>query len=92
MQIQIIQPICVVALGATAMDALIGPGEGITKRHGQNFNMMIEGDASIIPSEFNISVFPVYHPSYLLRNPSAKQTAAEDLAKVLAFIKDFESF
>jgi DNA polymerase len=88
MQIQVIQPICVVALGATAMEALVGPGEGITKRHGQRFITRIDNGAS----EDWVSVFPVYHPSYLLRNPSAKTDAAKDLSTVLAFIKEYESF
>jgi len=88
MQLQVIQPICIVALGGTAMEALIGPGEGITKRHGQRFTTKIDNGAS---EDWDVSVFPVYHPSYLLRNPAAKVDAAKDLATVLSFIKYYDS-
>ena len=35
----------------------------------------------------NIPVMPTYHPAYLLRSPSKKKDAWEDLQKVMATIK-----
>ncbi len=77
MQLKVISPECIVTLGATATDAILGPGDGITKRRA--------GLAGYKTWKFDgndIIVIPTLHPSYLLRNPSAKKDAAEDLAIV----------
>ena len=55
-QIEIIQPKVMVALGATAVEGLLGKTLGITKLRGhfQQFR--------------GIPLMPTYHPAYLLRN------------------------
>lgn len=69
-QISIIQPKIIIAMGATAVEGLLGPGDGITKRHG-------------IWDEFNgIPVLPTFHPSALLRRKEWKDLAWYDLQKV----------
>ncbi|RCL51771.1 MAG: uracil-DNA glycosylase [Synechococcus sp. MED-G71] len=57
-QIQLIDPALIVVSGATAVEAVLGIKGGITKLRGQ----WQERDGR--------QVLPVFHPSYLLRNPS----------------------
>ena len=72
-QIALVRPKTIVALGASAWKGLSGdPGASISRVRGlwQSF----EG----------IPVMPTFHPAYLLRCPSAKRTAWDDLKLVLA--------
>lgn len=72
-QIEIIQPKVIVALGATAVEGLLGYCPGITKMRG-NWQ-----------SYRQIPVMPTYHPSYLLRNAaiSEKRKVWEDMLQVM---------
>lgn len=79
MQIELISPWVILTLGATATEALLGSGEGITKRRGKVEKYPLE-NGLFIP------VVPSYHPAYLLRNPPAKLEAAKDLKLVKDFI------
>lgn len=72
-QIALVRPKTLVALGATAWKGLSGdPGASISRVRG------------IWQSFGGIPVMPTFHPAYLLRCPSAKRTAWEDLKLVLA--------
>ena len=73
-QIELIKPKLIVALGATAYHYLSNDDTPISKIRG---HLLEEKDYSIIPT---------YHPSYLLRNPSAKKEAFEDMLKVKNFL------
>jgi uracil-DNA glycosylase len=72
-QIDLIKPKAIVALGATAVDGLLGKTLGITKLRGnwQTYR--------------GIPLMPTYHPAYLLRNQSLseKRKVWEDLLKVM---------
>lgn len=72
-QIDLIQPQVLVALGATAMEGLLGRPVSITKTRGHWHTFR------------HIPVMPTYHPAYLLRNPSprAKREVWEDMLQVL---------
>jgi DNA polymerase len=75
-QIAIIKPKAIVAMGNSAVQALLGTTLGITK---------VRGSWKLYKGE--IPVMPTYHPSYLLR-PSpqqveAKKQAWEDLQAVM---------
>ena len=63
---RLVRPRLIVALGATAAEALTGNGTGILKRRG-----MVER------AEDGTPVFLTLHPSYLLRLPNAEVRAAE---------------
>ena len=66
-----IQPKIIVALGSVAYRYLTNDLEnGITKVRGK---LMKFGSIDLIPT---------YHPSYLLRNPSAKRDVFVDMKKV----------
>jgi DNA polymerase len=72
-QIGLIRPEVMVALGATAVEGLLGAGGGISRLRGrfQTFR--------------GIPVMPTYHPSYLLHNPAVaeKRKVWEDMLQVL---------
>jgi DNA polymerase len=71
-QIAILKPKVIVALGATSVRGLLKLETGITRLRGKWLSF--EG----------IDLMPTFHPSYLLRTPSAKKEAWEDLKAVLA--------
>jgi DNA polymerase len=72
-QIDLIKPRAIVALGATAVDGLLGKAPGITKLRGQ------------WQTYRGIPLMPTYHPAYLLRNQSLseKRKVWEDILKVM---------
>ena len=72
-QIDLIQPRVLVALGATAVEGLLGKTEGITRLRGkwQTYR--------------GIPLMPTFHPSYLLRNQalSEKRKVWEDMLAIM---------
>ena len=72
-QIDLIRPKVLVALGATAVEGLLGKTVGITRLRGQW--QIFRG----------IPTMPTYHPAYLLRNQalSVKREIWEDMLQVL---------
>jgi uracil-DNA glycosylase len=72
-QIDLIRPRILIALGATAVEGLLGKTVGITKLRGnwQNYR--------------GIPLMPTYHPAYLLRNQamSEKRRVWEDMLQVM---------
>jgi uracil-DNA glycosylase family 4 len=71
-QLELVAPQVIVALGATAVQGLLGTSEGITRMRGKWKTYKGE-----------IPVMPTFHPAYLLRNPPAKREVWEDLQEVL---------
>ena len=72
-QIDLIRPKVLVALGATAVEGLLGKTAGITRLRGQWQTFR------------GIPTMPTYHPAYLLRNQalSVKREIWEDMLRVL---------
>jgi uracil-DNA glycosylase family 4 len=70
-QIELIQPKVIVALGATALRALLDVQLGITKMRGHWYTF------------HDIPIMPTFHPAYLLRNPAAKREVWDDMKAVL---------
>lgn len=72
-QIDLVKPKAIVALGATAVEGLLGKTLGITKLRGnwQTYR--------------GIPLMPTYHPAYLLRNQamSEKRKVWEDMLQVM---------
>ena len=75
-QIELIKPDLIVALGATAYHYLTGDDSPVTKVRGT------------MQTHKGIMILPTYHPSYLLRNPSAKKEVYLDLLKVEKYLKE----
>lgn len=75
-QLALVAPKVIVALGATAVEGLLGSlNGGITRTRGQW--RLYKGA---------IPVMPTFHPAYLLRNPAAKREVWADLQAVLAHL------
>lgn len=72
-QIDLIRPRVLVALGATAVEGLLGKTVGITRLRGQ------------WQTYRGIPLMPTYHPAYLLRNQamSEKRKVWEDMLQVM---------
>lgn len=77
-QLMAIRPKAICALGGTAVRALTGSREGVTRLRGRWQHWR------------DIPLMITYHPSYLLRpyNQSAKREAWEDLKKLLHYVYD----
>lgn len=74
-QIEIVKPKIIIALGATSYSYLTGDMSGkISRVRGE----MIKFGTS--------KLMPTFHPSYLLRNPSAKKEVMSDMLKVKAIL------
>jgi DNA polymerase len=71
-QIAAVHPKVIVALGATAVRALLDVQLGITKMRGNWYSFR------------DIPIMPTFHPAYLLRNPPAKREVWTDMKTVLA--------
>lgn len=71
-QLELLGPEVIVALGATAVEGLLGIADGITRLRGKW--KLYRG---------TVPVMPTFHPAYLLRNPSAKHPVWEDMCEVL---------
>jgi uracil-DNA glycosylase family 4 len=69
--IALVNPSIVIAMGNISCQALLGE-TGITKLRGRMQN------------RHNVDVLPMFHPAYLLRNPSAKKHAWADLLTLKA--------
>jgi uracil-DNA glycosylase len=70
-QLDLVAPKVIVALGATAVEGLLGVGGGITRLRGQ---------WKVYRA---IPVMPTFHPAYLLRSPEAKRDVWADLQAVM---------
>ena len=68
-QLALVDPAVIVLTGATAVEAILGIKGGMTQLRGQWQSW--EGRA----------VMPIFHPSYLLRNPSREPGAPLDLTR-----------
>ena len=69
-QVALVKPKVILLLGATAVSAVLGPDFRITRCRGQWFERK------------GVSILATYHPSALLRDPSKKRDAWEDLKRV----------
>lgn len=74
-QIEIVKPNIIIALGSTSYSYLTGDMDSkISKVRGE---MITFGTSKLMPT---------FHPSYLLRNPSAKKEVFSDMLKVKAIL------
>jgi DNA polymerase len=71
-QLALIKPRVIVALGATAVQGLLGATEGITRLRGKW--KLYKGTTPVMPT---------FHPAYLLRSPGAKREVWADLQEVM---------
>ncbi|MCB4746736.1 MAG: uracil-DNA glycosylase [Sulfurovum sp.] len=74
-QIELIKPKIIITLGSTAYHYMTGDDTGITKIRGT------------VLKQKGYTLVPTYHPSFLLRNPSAKKEVFEDMKKVKTLMR-----
>lgn len=79
--IALINPHTLVLVGGTATKALLNNNVGITRLRGQVFSY------KNIYMEKDVPVHVIYHPSYLLRQPSAKKQAWADVLQLKQALK-----
>ena len=77
--ILIIKPKIIMLLGSTALSALIGENEVISKARGKWHDKVFE--------ETSISIMPSFHPAFLMRQPEQKKLAWIDLKMIRDKIK-----
>jgi len=73
-QLSVVRPKVIVALGATAVQGMLGTSEGITRLRGT------------WKLHKGTPVMPTFHPAYLLRQPNAKREVWSDLKEVMRFL------
>jgi DNA polymerase len=78
-QVKLIRPKIIVCLGAVSAKKLIDPNLSISRQRGK---FVKKGD---------IFFMPTYHPSYLLRNESAKKDAWEDFKTIAAKLAEIKN-
>jgi DNA polymerase len=80
MQLALIGPEVIVALGAHAAKTLLNTNEAIGRMRGRFHDYYFSPDAP------PVKLMPTYHPAYLLRNysPDNRRRVWEDMQKVMA--------
>ncbi|MFT7617632.1 MAG: uracil-DNA glycosylase family 4 [Planctomycetota bacterium] len=73
-QIELIKPEVICTLGSQALNHLLQRTEPIGKMRGQTLDF------------YGAKLVPTYHPAYLLREPSAKRPAWQDLQRVMGLL------
>ncbi len=84
-QIEFIKPKIILLCGAVAMESMLGMKSGITKVRGQWFD-----------APNGAKMMPIFHPSYLLRNPSKEKGSPkwlmwQDIKKIRAYYEELLS-
>ena len=80
--IELVSPKLIIATGLVPANALLGNDATIGTMRGKHFNLNVPGLKAPIP------VFPIFHPSFLLRRPAEKAKAWEDLLNIQRFIEE----
>jgi len=78
-QVKLIEPKIIVCLGAVSAKSLINSELSISRQRGQ------------FVKKGNIYFMPTYHPSYLLRNESAKKDAWQDFKKIAVKLSEINN-
>ncbi len=73
-QIDLIQPKIIIALGEKAYRLITGDTTPFEQVRGEHVNFS------------TFSLIPIYHPTYLLRNPSLKRETLYDLNKIKSIL------
>lgn len=79
--IQLINPDVLLLVGATSMSTVLGINDPISKVRGQ----LIDFSPKFLSR--TIKTFTIFHPSYLMRQPSKKKIAWQDMLALEEFLK-----
>ncbi len=95
LQIAVIRPRCIVALGSVAAQVLLGTSVGISRLRGKWHDFgagspdLFSGSSGI--ADMGIKLLPVYHPAALLRNPNLKRDTWDDMKLLHTFLSQPKS-
>jgi len=78
--IELFNPKIIILVGATAMSAILNTNDTISSIRGK----FIDFSPSYLSK--STKIFTIFHPSYLMRQPSKKKTAWLDMLKIKEFI------
>lgn len=78
--IELINPEVLVLVGATSMTAVLGINDPVSKIRGQ----FMDFSPKFLPR--TTKTFTIFHPSYLLRQPSKKKVAWQDMLALEKFL------
>lgn len=78
--IALVAPKLIVLVGGTATEALLGITSGVTKLRGKQYEYMNQYLSEAIPA------MVTFHPSYLLRQPTQKRQAWQDMLAIKYFL------
>lgn len=81
--IQIINPQIIITAGGVATELMLDTNKTISNLIGKFNDIEID----IFEQKKKIKVFPIYHPSYLLRSPSSKKTLWNNLLRLAFFLQ-----
>lgn len=74
-QVELVKPKLIVALGQSSYEYLTNDTSTFSKVRGQVINHM------------GLNIIPTFHPSFLLRNPTAKKEAYYDMLKIKSIME-----
>lgn len=77
--IELLKPKIVILVGGTSASSLLDTPLGITRLRGKQHQLTT-------PDGTSVPAFALYHPSYLLRQPSHKRYAWQDLLQIKRFL------
>jgi len=80
--IELFSPKIIVLVGSTAMNCLISPSESISSIRGK----IIDYSPDFLPN--GCKILTIFHPSYLMRQPSKKKLAWLDMLNLKKFIEN----
>lgn len=80
--IQLFAPKVIILVGATAMSAILGINEPITKIRGR----FLDYKPDFLSK--NTKTFTIFHPSFLMRQPAKKKVAWQDMLSLENFVKN----
>lgn len=80
--IELFKPKLIILVGATAMSAIINTSDTISAMRGK----FIDYSPSFLSNKTKI--FTIFHPSYLMRQPTKKKLAWQDMLKIKEFISN----
>jgi len=82
-EIFLLQPKMVISFGALATQMMLGKKEKLADIHGKFFSRQYDFESG---EKRKFTLVPIFHPEYLLLNPTMKKTAWVDLKKVMEFL------
>ncbi len=73
-----LRPKVIITLGSTVTNYLLKQNLRLVSVHGKFHDLILKN--------FETKMVPIFHPEYLMVNPSMKKTVWDDLQKIMKFL------